>query len=63
VKTPERPEQESQTAPQATWPLGVGQVLVIRLPTFTAQITIRSQRELTVQKGFMRLRGRIEVQS
>jgi len=33
---------------QATSPLGVGQVLEIRFPTFTPRLTIRSQRELTV---------------
>jgi hypothetical protein len=36
-------------ASHATSPLGVGQVLQIRFPTFTARITVRSQRELTVE--------------
>jgi hypothetical protein len=34
---------------QATPPFGVGQVLLIRFPAFTARITIHSRRELTVQ--------------
>jgi hypothetical protein len=34
---------------QPTSPLGVGQVLEIRFPTFTPRITIHSQRELTVE--------------
>jgi hypothetical protein len=33
---------------ESTSPLGVGQVLEIRFPTFTPRLTIHSQRELTV---------------
>jgi hypothetical protein len=36
-------------ASPTTSPLRVGQVLEITLPTFTARITIRSERELTVE--------------
>jgi hypothetical protein len=36
-------------ASQPTAPLAVGQVLEITFPTFTPRITIRSERELTVE--------------
>jgi hypothetical protein len=35
--------------PHTTSPLNVGQVLEIRFPTFTPRITVRSERELTVE--------------
>jgi hypothetical protein len=36
-------------APQTTSPLPIGQVLEIGFPSFTPRITIRSERELTVE--------------
>jgi hypothetical protein len=36
-------------ARQTTSPLGVGRVLEISFPTFTPRITVRSERELTVE--------------
>jgi hypothetical protein len=38
-----------ETASQTTSPLRVGQVSEINFPTFTPRITIRSERELTVE--------------
>jgi hypothetical protein len=40
---------EFEMAPQTTSPLGIGQVLEIRFPTFTPRITVHSERELTVE--------------
>ena len=41
--------QQGEAVSQPTSPLPVGQVLEIGFPTFTPRITIRSERELTVE--------------
>ena len=42
------PDKDTRTASQSSSPLPVGLVLAFRFPTFTPQITILSDRELTV---------------